>query len=98
MSDSLLHCSHIPWHNLACSSSVIRFIARPQKSFHVFILPSLFLICICRGKWAVCSHSVKAESSFSKSYANTFNLFTEQTYIHKALSYTVDFYYNVEWK
>lgn len=65
---------------------------------YVFILPSLFLIRICREKWAMCSHSVKAESYFSKSYANAFNLFTEQTYIHKALSYTIDFYYNVKGK
>jgi len=46
----------------------------------------------------MCSHSLKAESYFSKSYANTFNSFTEQTYIHKALSYTVNFYYSVKWK
>lgn len=47
---------------------------------YVFILSSLFLVCICREEWAMCGHSVKAESYFSKSYANTFNLFTEQTY------------------
>lgn len=76
---------------------VIRFIVG-NFLWPVCLFSPRYFWYVSAKEWATHSHSVKAESYFSKSYANTFNLFTEQTYIHKALSYTVDFYYSVKWK